>query len=85
MIYLLLCDCGLAQVFDAFGNVRSNLTRDVQKQPIDHKGPVVPPMYAGSYHGYHGSPMMCALCTGAEKGHAYTDEELTELAAGRCL
>ena len=28
----------LRQVFDAFGNVRSNLTRDVQKQPIDHRG-----------------------------------------------
>ncbi|CAE7532852.1 PDIL5-3 [Symbiodinium necroappetens] len=49
----LSCDYATVGVFDAFGNVRSNLTRDVQKQPIDHRG--------------------------AEKGHAYTDEELTEL------
>ena len=34
-----VCDLpGLAKVFDAFGNVRSNLTRNVHKQPIDHKG-----------------------------------------------
>ncbi|CAE7211994.1 PDIL5-3, partial [Symbiodinium sp. CCMP2456] len=49
----LSCNYATVGVFDAFGNVRSNLTRDVQKQPIDHRG--------------------------AEKGHAYTDEELTEL------
>ncbi|CAE8710072.1 unnamed protein product [Polarella glacialis] len=50
------CDYATIGVFDAFGNVRSNVTRDVQKQAIDHEG--------------------------ADKGHPFTDEELTELEFG---
>ncbi|CAE7389618.1 PDIL5-3 [Symbiodinium pilosum] len=34
----LSCNYATVGVFDAFGNVRSNLTRNVHKQPIDHKG-----------------------------------------------
>eukprot|EP00931_Biecheleriopsis_adriatica_P058088 TRINITY_DN34516_c0_g1_i2.p1 TRINITY_DN34516_c0_g1~~TRINITY_DN34516_c0_g1_i2.p1 ORF type:complete len:489 (-),score=91.26 TRINITY_DN34516_c0_g1_i2:69-1535(-) len=49
----LACSFATVGAFDAFGNVRSNLTRDIQKQPLDHLG--------------------------ADKGHPYSDEELTEL------
>ncbi|CAE7598391.1 PDIL5-4 [Symbiodinium natans] len=47
------CDHVTVGVWDAFGSDRMNITKNIQKQRIDHKG--------------------------AEKGHAYTDDELLEL------
>merc|ERR1712232_507299 len=49
----LACDYVTVGVWDAFGTERMNITRNVQKQRIDHKG--------------------------ADKGHAYSEDELTEL------
>ncbi|CAJ1388829.1 unnamed protein product [Effrenium voratum] len=47
------CDHVTVGVWDAFGTDRMNITKNLVKQRIDHRG--------------------------VDKGHAYTDDELTEL------